>query len=131
MAWSRIWQCLAPPEERDEALRQEIRRLAGSGLATLAAVEIAAPVATFAAHLALHPEHGFEAANLRQAAALITVGLLTCVLARIGRARPHARALALASAWTGAAVLIWTSLAIYSWDAISRSRAARAAPRPA
>ena len=112
MAWSRIWQCLAPPPERDEAFRQENGRQAEAGLKTLAVVEIAAPILTFLTHLAIHTDHGVEEGNLREALAMVGVGLVTAALARWNWSRRRARALALLSAWAGAAVLIWAALLV-------------------
>ncbi len=105
-------QYLAPPVERDEALRREIQRLSQSGLKTLGAVEMAVPVLTFLVHFLVEPEQAVQAGHMRQSAALALVGAATSIVARLEWSRTRARALALASALAGAGVLIWATLAM-------------------
>lgn len=112
MAWSRIRPYLAPPEERDEAFRQEICRLSASGLLTLGAVEIAVPLLTFLVHYLVHPEDAVRAGHMRQSLVLVTVGAATLLAASSEWSRTRARALSLVSALTGAAALIWASLLV-------------------
>ena len=110
MGVSRIWEALAPPPERDERFRRECARLSLAGLKTLAAVEIAVPILTFFAHWAVHSDPAVQRDSLRQTAALVAVGALTSLAARVDWTRQRARAAALLSAFAGAATLIWTSL---------------------
>lgn len=112
MAWSLIREYLAPPAEREEVFRQEVRRLSASGLKILGAVEIAVPILTFLVHFLVHPEQAVQAGHLWQSLALVAVGTVTLLAARTGWALARARSVALASAVAGAAVLIWTSLAV-------------------
>lgn len=112
MALSLLREYLAPPDERDEAFRQEIGRVSISGLRTLGAVEIAVPILTFLVHFLVYPEQAVQAGHLWQSVALASVGAATLLLARTGWALARARQVAMASAITGAAVLIWTSLAV-------------------
>jgi signal transduction histidine kinase len=113
MPWRRFARYLAPPEERDQAFRHEIRRLSESGLFMLGVVEIAVPILTFLVHFLIHPEQAVRAGHLRQSLALAAVGVVTLLVARTQWSRgDRARAVALASALAGATVLIWAPLLV-------------------
>lgn len=110
MGVSRVWRALSPEAESDERFRQECRRLSLAGLKTLAAMEVAVPVLTFLAHAAVDPDPEGRGDSLRQTSALVAVGALTWLTTRFAWTRERARAMALLSAFAGAATLIWTSL---------------------
>ena len=107
MGWSPAWRAIAPPAEGDERFRQECERLSLTGLRILGAVEICVPILTLLTHWAVHAETSGE--SFLQTAALVAVGAVTSLAAKLGPGRRHARAVAIASAFAAAATLIWTS----------------------
>jgi signal transduction histidine kinase len=111
MALSWFRERLFPGEvEREPRFRHEVLRLGHSGLRVLGGIEVAVPVFMHFARWIVLPGGLFEPSRLLHTGALVTVGAVTILVARLKWSRPHGRRLAAVSALLAASVLIGSSL---------------------
>ena len=111
MALESIREQLFPPEERDGKFRQYLAQLGGSGVQTLALVEIAEALLLQFCRMAFdHSPAG--AAQWWQTGVLVCVGICTLVLGRVRPTNRAPRLLGACSAWAAAALL----LVVSSWQ---------------
>ena len=90
-------------------LNEHLRGLSHPGSQTVGVVEIAASVLMLAGGVAVTPGP-VGASMLWQAGAMMGVGSATLLLALTRWSRPHARLLAIVSAWTAPTLLTWAAL---------------------
>jgi signal transduction histidine kinase len=91
--------------ERDEKFRQELLRQAHQALRLIGGLAVVVPVLLLLARYPLAPEAS-QAVRLPPAMGVIAAGLLALGVAQTGWSRRHGRALAAASVWLIAAVLV-------------------------
>ncbi len=115
----RIFSFLLPAIERDPKFREALRRQSLGGLATVAWVEIAAPVLLYFGSLAVSQNPAAAASRLWQTGAMVLVGTITLALSGCGWGLRHAGPIAAVSAWLAPAVLFSAEL----WEPIHSSGA--------
>jgi signal transduction histidine kinase len=91
---------LLPKSEREPKFREYVLRLSASALQTLAIVDIASSVVLYAGRMAAGRP------DLKQALALLLVGLATLGASRMSWPQRNARPVAAISAWLGPALLM-------------------------
>ncbi|PWU03583.1 MAG: hypothetical protein C5B51_18775 [Terriglobia bacterium] len=104
----RISDRLLPRWEKDRKFRDFIGRLSWTGLRTVAAVEIVAPMLMFLGRLAAEPRTTAILAHFWQMIAVSAIGAGTLLLSN--RLRRHSRLLCGVSVWSACFVLICTNL---------------------
>jgi signal transduction histidine kinase len=98
--------------ERDPALRHEIWRLSRIGLQVIGGVQIAVSMFMMLGRLLVAPGSSVLSFRLKQGGAIILLGLLTLICARMRSLQQWWRPLGVVSGLLTAAILVWSSLVV-------------------